>query len=431
MIINRNNYEEIFLDYFDGNLNSNQVSELFVFINKNTDIKEEFDSFESLSLVAEEDIIFEDKESLKKKDIISIGLIDSSNYEMFFVAEIENDLSEKESKEVHLFIQQNPHLAETFHLLKLSKLKPDTSIIFENKDNLKKNEIVSIGSIDKTNYETFFIADCEDDLTPEETKNLERFVLQNKHLLEELNLFKQTKLIPDTSIVYNNKNELKRFVIAPKINKSQNAYKYISIAASILILLGIYFTINQTQKSILTSEINSINRNDIFNNMLKSRGYNYNLNNTSIVNIQNPNNNNITINNSFIKTLQPMQIGYIPINKDNKDEIVALRGSGKPITFNDDLLADNSNMPNNKSSEPLTIREFLISKFRKNINQSDKELNQPHDRITGWDIAQAGVVGINKLTNNDIQLKKDVINPDNSYALIGKNFSFSKNYNNK
>ena len=430
MKINRNNYEEFFLDYFDGNLNSTQVKELFVFINENPNIyKEEFDSFEKFSLVAEEEIVFEDKESLKKKDIISIGSIDSSNYEMFFVAEIENDLSDKELKEVQFFIQKNPHLAETFHLLKLSKLKPDTSIIFENKDNLKKNEIVAIGLINKTNYESYFVADCENDLTTEESQNLEKFVLQNKHLLEELNLFKQTKLIPDKSIVYNNKNELKKFVIAPKNNENGNFYKYISIAASIFIVFGIYFLMTQNKKTTLTASVNPVNR-DVFDNSSKigirnctSNKFNKEMKPNSAINLQH-------INANTLLSIHPTQIAYIPIEKINKDKIVTLRGSGKPITFNNDLLADNSDMQNNKSSEPLTIKEFLISKFRKNLNQS-KELNQPHDRITGWDLAQAGVAGINKLTKNDIQLKKDVLNPDNSYALIGKNFSFSKNYNSK
>ncbi|OIP02378.1 MAG: hypothetical protein AUJ97_05970 [Bacteroidetes bacterium CG2_30_32_10] len=430
MKINRNNYEEFFLDYFDGNLNSPQVSELFVFINKNPDIKEEFDSFENISLVVDDEIVFEDKESLKKKDIISFGSIDSSNYEMFFVAEVENDLSEKESKEVHFFIQKNPHLAETYHLLKLSKLKPDTSIIFENKDNLKKNEIVAVGSINKTNYEIFFIDDCEGDLTLEEAQNLEKFVLQNKHLLKELNLFKQTKLIPDTTIVYNNKKELKKFVIASKTKENSSFYKYIAIAASIFIVFGIYFLMIQNRKKTLTASINPVNR-DVFDNSSKigtrngtSNKFNKEIKPNLAINLQH-------INENTLFSVHPTQIAYIPIEKVNKDKIVTLRGSAKPITFNNDLLADNSDMQNNKSSEPLTIKEFLISKFRKNINQSDKEFNQPHDRITGWDIAQAGVAGINKFTKNDIQLKKDVLNPDNSYALIGKNFSFSKNYNTK
>ncbi len=430
MKINRNNYEEFILDYYDGSLNPNQVSELFLFLKENPDIKEEFDSFENLSIVFDENIVFENKESLKKKDIIPIGTIDSSNYENYFVAELENDLTEKEANDVHEFLKLNPHLAETYHLLKLTKLKPDTSIVFENKEHIKKKEIISVGLIDASNYESFFIADFEKDLKPEEAQHLEQFLLQNNHLLEDYNLFKQTKLIADTSIVYENKTALKKFIITPAAKKKGISYQYISIAASILIIFGIYFLFNLNNKTNLTASNEPVNRENLFNNSLHNREYSHDSNINNEFKKQNKTSNINSSNYYALKTLQPINISHIAY-KEEEDNLIAFRSSEEPITFNYDLLADNSSLPNNTNSESQTIKEFLISKFRRNVNKSNDNLNQPADRITGWDLAQAGVAGINKFTKNDLQLKKDASKPDNSYALIGKNFSISRNYGGK
>lgn len=430
MKINRNNYEEFIIDYYDRALNPDQVNELFQFLKLNPDIKEEFDSFEHFSVVADENIIFENKENLKKKDIIAFGSINALNFEKTFIADMEHDLSEQESKEVIAFLDLNPHLAETYHLLKLTKVKPDTSIVFENKEDLKKLEIIAVGSINQTNYENFFIADLENDLTAEESLDLKHFLTKNFHLRKEYNLFKETILLPDTTIEYENKNALKKFILTPVVKKKSYTLQYLSLAASILLLMGLFFLINYNKGAILTSENSPANR-KIFDYSSNNRIYS-NISDKNDV-VKNYSDKHISFyrDQNVIYPLHPAIINHIPKEADNQNEIIAFRNSDKPITFNNDLLADNTNLPKNNNSESLTIKEFLISKFRRKVNQSDEDLNQPTDRLTIWDFAQAGVAGINKLTKNDLQLKKDQTNPDNSYALIGKNFSISRNYNGK
>jgi hypothetical protein len=425
MKINRNNYEEFFLDYYDGNLNPNQISELFLFINENPEIKKEFDSFENFSIVADENIVFENKESIKKKEIFPIGSIDSSNYEMFFIADIENDLTEKEAKDIKIFLEQNPHLNETYHLIKLTKLKPDTSVIFENKEKLKKPEIFPVGSINQANYENFFIAEMENDLSMEEIHELKQFLSKNTQIHAVYNLYKQTKLAPDNSIVYENKKDLKKYIISPKQYKKNISYQYISIAASILILFGIFFLFQQNNKTNMSAEIIPIDRNNGFNNVFIHRlpyvSYNNGKKAANIIN------NSSALNDASLKPIQPKLLAYIPLNGDNKNEITTFRRIDVAKAFNNEL-ADIHTLPQNKKTESLTIKEFIISKFRKDVCKSDEEPNQPSDKLTTWDLAQAGVKGINKIAKSNIQLKKGVSNSNYSYSLTGKNFSFSRNF---
>ena len=63
-LINKNNYEAFFLDYYEGNLTTEQVAELLLFIEQHPEHKEEFESFENISLVPEKNS-FSVKSSLK------------------------------------------------------------------------------------------------------------------------------------------------------------------------------------------------------------------------------------------------------------------------------------------------------------------------------------------------------------------------------
>jgi hypothetical protein len=129
-IINRSNYEIYFIDYYDGNLNDLQKKELFTFLSENRDLKAEFERFSNISLPKEK--AFFDKDKLKKNTITLY------NYKTYFIAWYENDLSREEKIEVERFLEVNPALQKEFELFRQTKLLPDNTIRFRNKNSLKK-----------------------------------------------------------------------------------------------------------------------------------------------------------------------------------------------------------------------------------------------------------------------------------------------------
>jgi hypothetical protein len=62
--------------------------------------------------------------------------------------------------------------------------------------------------IDRHNYEEYFLLYIDNELTVEQMKQVELFVRDNPHLEEELLMLQQSRLIPDESIVFNDKHLL-------------------------------------------------------------------------------------------------------------------------------------------------------------------------------------------------------------------------------
>ncbi|MBL0104135.1 MAG: hypothetical protein IPP51_10550 [Bacteroidetes bacterium] len=148
-MLTRNNYETWFIDYHDGALSKTQVAELFAFLEKNTDLKAEFEFFNSVSLEPEE-ITFSGKESLKR------SLIDQTNYLNWFVSYVENDLSESDRKLVEEFLKAHPELLKELELIIKTKSIPDYTIIFKDKSSLRKT--AKVLTFSRTVYRSLSIA---------------------------------------------------------------------------------------------------------------------------------------------------------------------------------------------------------------------------------------------------------------------------------
>ena len=128
MDINRKNYEAYFLDYRENSLSPEQVAELMIFLEENSDLKPEFDSFENIVLQPEKDIRFSKKEALKKFMVISTKNIDSDNFEEKLVANLEGDLSSEGKIELKDFMELNPRVKLEYNLYRSTFLKPDSNI---------------------------------------------------------------------------------------------------------------------------------------------------------------------------------------------------------------------------------------------------------------------------------------------------------------
>ena len=130
-MVNRKNYELFIIDFYDEKLSSTQKTELFIFLDHNTDLKEEFELYSPVTLDTGSEI-FIGKEKLKKS---SLNIRVSEQ----LIAYLENDLDNEDRKKIEELVSSDQKVFEELEVLKKTKVLPDYNIIFKNKSVLKRD----------------------------------------------------------------------------------------------------------------------------------------------------------------------------------------------------------------------------------------------------------------------------------------------------
>lgn len=130
--ITRANCEQFFVASMEGLLSLSDNKRLSFFLSQNPELKKDFELFQRCVLFSDT-VSFEEKELLKKETITE------HNREEYFVRAIENELNEKEQKQLNLFLQKHPEFQKEF-LLFNNTIIPSDEISFDNKSSLRKKE---------------------------------------------------------------------------------------------------------------------------------------------------------------------------------------------------------------------------------------------------------------------------------------------------
>ena len=94
MTIKKHNYEAYFLDYHEGNLTPQEVADLLLFVEQHPELKDEFESFENVTLEDYSTPSFENKDILKKE-------INKENIEEYFIKDVEGVITSTEKILLH------------------------------------------------------------------------------------------------------------------------------------------------------------------------------------------------------------------------------------------------------------------------------------------------------------------------------------------
>ena len=131
MDISRNNYQNWITDFYDGTLDIRSQDLLMEFLEKNSDLKAEFDDWANLTLYP--DISQRTgKESLKK----DLNSLEDDQIERFVIAYIENDLSGNQKDEISQIIKENERFSVFYNSYTRLKLEP-SSCSYPGKRTLK------------------------------------------------------------------------------------------------------------------------------------------------------------------------------------------------------------------------------------------------------------------------------------------------------
>jgi hypothetical protein len=133
MLINRNNYENFFLLYVDGELSvaDRKVVEDFAAVNE--DLQKELDILKETVLTAE-DVLFESKGGLFRPVPIDALLQEK------ILFKIDNELAENEEASLNELIKRDENVGAEFALLQRTVLDADDTIVFADKQSLYRRE---------------------------------------------------------------------------------------------------------------------------------------------------------------------------------------------------------------------------------------------------------------------------------------------------
>jgi len=137
MSINKNNYEEYFLDYHEGRLSTEEIAELMIFLVQNPLLDDEINAFNKNATFESEQIYFNFKDRLKQIPNQNNGINDE-NFEINCIANLEGDLDAEKTILFNQYLQVNLEKTKVVELFKKTKINPDLQIKFSNKELLKR-----------------------------------------------------------------------------------------------------------------------------------------------------------------------------------------------------------------------------------------------------------------------------------------------------
>ncbi|MEP6750545.1 MAG: hypothetical protein ABJB86_22605 [Bacteroidota bacterium] len=171
--------------------------------------------------------------------------ITRNNYEELFMLYADNELSAAQRKEVEDFIATNTDLQHELALFQQFKLKPDATVVFDNKASLLKHA-ADQQAVNIANYESFFVLYADNELTNEEKSGVEDFVYRHPQVQDEFELLQQVKLSPDATVVFENKEVLYRKEKDDKVIPFY--WRKMAAAAAIILFVSGLFWMNREKK---------------------------------------------------------------------------------------------------------------------------------------------------------------------------------------
>lgn len=228
--ITADNFDDYAIASVEGTISSAEQKKLEAFIAAHPEFASQLENFLKTKLHADPSLKLDDKSFLKK----SVPAVSEGNILELLVAKSEGELSAHEEAAVDEYIARFPEYKPELALISRAKLSPDESEIFEGKEKLKRGSVL----ISEGNFEQYLVSASEGLLNRDELKAFNAFVSANPKYRKTVAVYAATRLQPDLSIVYDDKESLKRKVAGGAVWWSVNI-RY-AAAAVVVLILGIY-----------------------------------------------------------------------------------------------------------------------------------------------------------------------------------------------
>lgn len=305
--------------------------------------------------------------------------INRNNYEIYFLDYFDGRLDEASIRDLEIFLFDHPDLEEEFNNYKHQFLPLDTPL-FVNKELLKR-DFKDFNLIEENNFEEFCIAASEGDLDHGTLKKFNEYLRLHPKKRKEYEIIDKLKLIPGDLIVFPKKYILKK---NQKIQFKRVVLFTISTAAAVLLIL--FFNLRNRNSENLLVQGESIDSYSYIRENVPQEFF-----------VKKP-----------IKTEEKKRIVIPQKKKENIDNTnysnpaeIAERQNLMPRL--DPIGAELESNLNDELNKSLRGQSFIATE----IKFETRPANQ-YDRLNLLSLAEAGIKGVNYLTESEIKFQKKV-----------------------
>jgi hypothetical protein len=332
---------------------------------------------------------------------------DRSNYELWLIDWLDGNLDEVRTEQLMDFLDENPDLKEETDSMSVTRLVPDKNIS-QLKNNLKKTR----SQLPLSQVEYLSIAYLENDLSPEQLKDLEENISKNPESRKLFDAIQKTRLRPHDHRFRDKRKLLKK---TPAERIFSISLTVLSAAAAITVIVVSFLIIprpvktrnevlavNSVKDTLVIQTGKAIRVNNIDDNIAYLSESPNKLSNPVITfpEVSEATDRQMAViikdTSSFMERKPELFIPAVPVLpgfKTGREAANTVLAASHIITRE----------PSYYDPERGRLRRFIASTFREKILKNDVYDDAPLQR---YEIAEAGIEGLNKLLGWQMALVK-------------------------
>ena len=333
--------------------------------------------------------------------------IDRHNYEAYILDYLDGKLDVLQIIALQEFLDRNPDLRKEVDELRNIRLQPEAAS-FRGKEDLKKT-LADTGSPGEKNFDEWAVAFVEDDLEEAQREAFLTFVHRHPEREKDLAYYRKVFLKPDHSVIYGRKCTLKKGLVNYRWRVT---LPYVLAAASAALILVFYLALNPSGRwshdnTLLTGTGGSVAGKEQIPDAI-SQGM------SRATTVEKESGNELPPHvttspreagleppsgNGAMASAEATAVRVVMEYRASRDAILPVLLSEYGVIHRQKKAVNSSR----RSNEVLTVRQFAIQQFKKEVLLEDPRKIDP-DRITVWDLAEAGVIGVNRITGWNMSL---------------------------
>ncbi len=330
---------------------------------------------------------------------------DRSNYEIWLIDWLDGKLGQPETDMLLRFLDENPDLKEETELLTKAQI-PVMPGEFDRKDLLKRNA----SQLPESQIEYLSVAYLENDITSEQKEDLDEYLRTNPSGRKIFDTIIKTRLKPDPEIRFKGKTALLKGTGRPEVIRMPSFWLSAAAVIALLIIGTFMFTGEKEEKEIFAAEnTNQKQTEPVLNTTTSAIPV---INPVKPAEPKSPEKKRMTDINADalpspaepvteILTAEPTRIlADIP-----SKVTVSLPSVTGPVGMNNLMLASNRlKYPEYVDDGRSNVEKFIARNFREVLLREEIPADT---KLKSYEIAEAGIDGLNKLLGWEMTLVKN------------------------